>query len=73
MRVVFGSFTLTFSGRLGSSEMDSFEDPKWSRLGTENELSWGPEMDSCEDRLGDRKLIHFETGTNSFFELETEL
>ena len=53
--------------------MDSFGDPKWSHLGTENELSWGPEMDSCEDRLGDRKLIHFETGTNPFFELETEL
>ena len=53
--------------------MDSFGETKWSHLGTENELVWGPEIDSCEDRLGDRKLIHFETGTNSCFELETEL
>ena len=57
--------------------MNSFGDPKWihvrTDLGTENKLIWGPEMDSCEDRFGDRKLIHFETGTNLFFELEAEL
>ena len=57
--------------------MNSFGNPKWihvrTDLGIENELSWGPEMDSCEDRFEDRKLIHLGTETNSFFELEAEL
>ena len=61
------SYKWSFSGRLGSPEMDSFGEPQWFHLGTENEFIWGPKIDLCEDRVGDRKLIHFETGTNSFF------
>ena len=54
--------------------MGSSGDPKWFHLETENGVIWGPQkMDFCQDRLGNRKLIHFETGTNPFFELETEL
>ena len=45
----------SFSGRLGSPEMDSFGDPKWSHLEPQNEFIWEPEMDPCEDRFGDRK------------------
>ena len=36
----------SFSGRLGSPEMDSFSDLQWSPLGTENGLILGPQMDS---------------------------
>ena len=28
---------------------DSFGDPKWSHLGTENGCSWGPKTDSLGD------------------------
>ena len=45
----------SFSGCLGSPEMDSFGDPKWSHLEPQNEFIWEPEMDPCEDRFGDRK------------------
>ena len=49
------SYKWSFSGRLESPEMESFGDPKWSHLGSENELIWEPEKDPCEDRFGDRK------------------
>ena len=39
----------SFSGRLRSPEMESFGDPKWSHLGTENGCSWGPKTDSLGD------------------------
>ena len=61
----------SFSGRLGSPEMDSFGNPKWSHLETENELIWEPKMDSCEDRFGDRKLIHWGTEMISFWDDQT--
>ena len=61
----------SFSGRLGSPEMDSFGDPKWSHLGTENEPIWGLKMDSCEKRFGVRKLFHFGTEMNSFWDDQT--
>ena len=47
----------SFSGRLGSPEMDSFGDLKWSHLGTRNAAFWGVEM----IRFEDSKLIHFGT------------
>ena len=40
--------------------MDSFGAPKWSRLGTENGLIWGPEMVSP----GDRKKRHLGTAND---------
>ena len=58
----------SFSGRLGSPEMDSFGDPKWSHLGTENELVWGLKTDSCWGGFGDRTLIHFGTEMNSLWD-----
>ena len=57
--------------------MDSFGDPKWSHLGTENELIWGPKTDSCWDRFGNPELIDFATEmifgaeTNSFRDDQT--
>ena len=47
----------SFSGRLGSPEMDSFGDPKWSHLGTRNGPVWGPEIGpitGTENRYWDR-------------------
>ena len=58
----------SFSGRLGSPEMESFGDPKWSHLDTKHEFIRGSKMDSCEDRFGDRKRIHFGTDMNSFWD-----
>ena len=61
----------SFSGRLGSPEIVSFGDPKWSHLGTENKLIRGPKIDSCWNRIGDRKLIDFGIEMNSFLDDQT--
>ena len=50
----------SFSGRLGSPEMDPFGDPKWSHLWTRNGPIWGPEMIP----FGDRKRIHVTEARN---------
>ena len=47
----------SFSGRVGSPEMDSFGDPKWLHLGTRNGIIWGSKMIPFEDS----ELIHFGT------------
>ena len=45
--------------------------PEMAHLGTENEVIWRPDTDSCEDRFGDRNLVHLGTEMNSFWDNQT--